>query len=72
VAREEKTYKSIFVKGGDRGVGNNGNAVVVNVGGLVELLLEVGVLAVRSDTTRVEGSLVNVAVNHWRGQMVSN
>jgi hypothetical protein len=26
----------------------NGNAVVVNVGGLVELLLEVGVLAVRT------------------------
>jgi hypothetical protein len=37
----------------------NGNAVVVNVGGLVELLLEVGVLAVR---TRIDDMLVGCQV----------
>jgi hypothetical protein len=57
--------ESIFVQRGDGGVGNNGNAVVVDVGSLVELLLKVGVFAVRRNTTGVEGSLVNVAVDHF-------
>jgi hypothetical protein len=56
--------ESIFVQRGDGGVGNNGNAVVVDVGSLVELFLKVGVFAVRRNTTGVEGSLVNVAVDH--------
>lgn len=40
--------------------------VVVNVSGLVKLLLELGVLAVRLNTTGVEGSLVNTVGNHWK------
>jgi hypothetical protein len=37
----------------------NGNAVIVNVGSLVELLLKLSVGSVRLDTARVKGGLVD-------------
>jgi hypothetical protein len=57
-------YQRIFVQGSDGRVVNDRDSVVVDVCNVVELLLELGMLAVRLDTTRMQGRFVNVAGNH--------
>jgi hypothetical protein len=56
--------KSILIEGSDWRVGNNGDTVIIDVSLVVELLFQLGVLLVRSNTGRVQGSLVNVVGKH--------
>jgi hypothetical protein len=57
--------QGIFVQGGDGWVGDDGNAIVVDVCLLVQQLLELCVLAVRLDTAGMQGGLVDVANDHF-------
>jgi hypothetical protein len=47
-----------------RGMAYNGDTVIVNVGSLVEFLLELGVSLARLDTTRVQRSAIHRCSNH--------
>lgn len=48
----------------------NGDTVVVDVGSLVELLLELSVLGMRLDTTGVQRGSVDAVGNHCRERSV--
>jgi hypothetical protein len=43
----------------------NGNTVIIDVSGVVELILQIRVRNVRLDTTRVQRGLVNSVVEHF-------